>query len=133
MSRANVEIVKRMMDAYNRRDVDAYVDCATSDFELLPVFVSAVEGGSYRGRAGIERVFEATSDTWDDYRIVVDEFRDLGDRVLALGRAEGRGRASGVSVDAPFGCVVDFRNGKVWRARSYLDHAQALEAIGLSE
>jgi len=92
MSQENVEIAKRLMDAYNRRDVDAYVDCATPDFELVPVFVGAVEGGSYQGREGIERVFEATRDTWDDYRIVADEFRDLGDRVLMVGRAEGRGR-----------------------------------------
>lgn len=77
MSQENVEIAKRVMDAYNRRDVDAYVDCATPDFELVPVFVGAVEGGSYQGREGIERVFEATRDTWDDYRIVADEFPAL--------------------------------------------------------
>lgn len=133
MSQENVEIAKRVMDAYNRRDVDAYVDCATPDFELVPVFVGAVEGGSYQGREGIERVFEATRDTWDDYRIVADEFRDLGDRVLLVGRAEGRGRSSGVSVDAPFGSVVDFRGGKISRIRSYLDHGEALRAAGLSE
>ena len=56
MSQENVAIAKRLMDAYNRRDVDAYVECATADFELFPVFVGAVEGGSYRGREGIERV-----------------------------------------------------------------------------
>src|SRR5713226_8566199 len=130
MSQDHVETAKRVMDAYNRRDVDAYVDCATSDFELFPVFVGAVEGGSYRGREGIERVFEATRDALDDYRIVADEFRDLGDRVLMVGRAEGRGRASGVSVDAPFGSVVDFRDGKISRIRSFLDHGEALRAAG---
>ena len=36
MSQENVEIVKRLMDAYNRRDVDAYVACTTADFELVP-------------------------------------------------------------------------------------------------
>jgi len=50
-----------------------------------------------------------------------------------VGRAEGRGRASGVSVDAPFASVVDFRGGKVSRIRSYLDHGEALRASGLKE
>jgi len=31
------------------------------------------------------------------------------------------------------GAVFDFRGGKVWRARSYLDRAEALKAVGLEE
>jgi ketosteroid isomerase-like protein len=100
---------------------------------LFPVFVGEVEGGSYRGREGIQRVFEATRDTWDEYRIVADEYRDLGDRVLMVGRAEGRGRASGIAVDAPFGSILDFSGDKISRIRSYLDHGEALRAAGLSE
>jgi ketosteroid isomerase-like protein len=45
---------------------------------------------------------------------------------------EGRGRGSGLPVDAPMGAVLDFRDGRVWRARSYLDHGQALRPAGLT-
>jgi len=48
-------------------------------------------------------------------------------------RIEGRGRGSGVLVDAPMGAVLDFRGEKVFLARSYLDHGEALRAAGLSE
>ena len=65
--------------------------------------------------------------------MVGDEFRDLGDRVLLLGRTEGRGRGSGVQVDSPIGVVFDFRDGKMSRVRAYLDHGEALRAAGLSE
>jgi ketosteroid isomerase-like protein len=133
MSQGNVEIVKRVIDDYNRRDLDAYDQFFTPDFELFPALRGAVEGGSYRGREGIERVFDATRDTWEDFRLIAHEFRDLGDRVLVVGRVEGRGRGSGIPVDAPTDTIFDFRDGKVSHVRAYLDHGEALRAAGLAE
>src|SRR5271170_1341405 len=54
MSQANVEIVKQAIDAYNRRDIDAYIALTTSDFELFPALDRTVEARSYRGHEGIE-------------------------------------------------------------------------------
>jgi ketosteroid isomerase-like protein len=136
MSKANVEIVKRGIDAFNRRDVDALDDLTTPDFEWFPALPSAVEGerfSGYRGREGIETYFEDVRSTWEGLRVLGNEFRDLGDSVLVLGRAEGRGRGSGVEVDMPLGIIYDFRRAKCLRARAYLDHAEALRAAGLSE
>jgi ketosteroid isomerase-like protein len=64
-----------------------------------------------------------------EIRIVAEEIRDLGDRVLVLGRIEGRGRGSGVPVDAPLGFVVNVRGGKMSRTRGYVDHGEALRAM----
>jgi ketosteroid isomerase-like protein len=71
--------------------------------------------------------------TWEELRIFIDELRDLGDGVLLLGRTEGRGRASGVEVNAPIGIAYDFRGHKVSRCRAFLNHADALKAAGLAE
>jgi ketosteroid isomerase-like protein len=38
-----------------------------------------------------------------------------------------------VPVDAPYAAIYDFRNGKMWRARGYVDHSEALRAAGLAE
>jgi ketosteroid isomerase-like protein len=57
----------------------------------------------------------------------------IGDRALLLGRAEGRGRASGVEVRAPIGIVFDLRGGKVSRVRAYLDHDEAVKAVGVQD
>jgi ketosteroid isomerase-like protein len=62
-----------------------------------------------------------------------EEYRDLGDRVLALGRLKTRGRASGVPSDSPWGGIYDVRGGKISRIRTYLDHGEALRAARLSE
>jgi ketosteroid isomerase-like protein len=63
---------------------------------------------------------------------VEQDFRDLGeDRVLVLSRVEGRGAGSGGLVDTEMGQVYDFRDGKIAQVRTYLDHGQALKAVGL--
>ena len=133
MSQANVEIVKQAIDAYNRRDIDAYIALTTSDFELFPALDRTVEAVSYRGREGIETHLGTLHDTWEEFHVLGDEFRDLDDRVLVLGRVEARGRGSGVQVDAHAGFVIDLRGGKMSRIRSFLDHDEALRAAGLAE
>ncbi len=117
------------MEAFNRRDIDAFVQPTTADFEWLPALGVAVEGGSFVGREGVEAYFEVLGATWEEVRLVIGEVRDFGESVVWLGRIEGLGRGSGVPVDAPLGAVFDFRGPKIWRVRSYLDHGQALSAV----
>jgi ketosteroid isomerase-like protein len=133
MSQAHVEIARRANDAINRRDVDALMECSSSDIEFTSAMGGAVVGGSLRGREGIEALFAEIRQTWEEHRMVIEDIRDLGERVLGLGRLEGRGKASGVSVDVPYAIISDFRDGKVWRSRSYLDHGEALRAAGLED
>jgi ketosteroid isomerase-like protein len=92
-----------------------------------------IDGNSFQRREGIEAYFGDVDSAWEELRVIYDEYRDLGDRVLALGRIEGRGRGSGAVVETPQGAVVDFRDGKISSGRSYLDHAEALKAVGLEE
>ena len=134
MSQANVEIAKRALDAFNRRDLDTHYDeLFTPDSEWFPALVGAVDGDSFRGRGGSQAYFETASGAWEELCMLPAEFRDLGDGVLCLGRMEGRGRGSGVPVEAPLGAIFDFCDGKIWRVRAYLDHAEASRAAGLSE
>jgi hypothetical protein len=72
-------------------------------------------------------------DAWEELRLVPDEFRDLGDRVLLLGKLEGRGKGSGVQVESPFAAIIDYREGKSWRNRVFNNHGEALRAAPLSE
>jgi ketosteroid isomerase-like protein len=104
----------------------------TPDFEWT-TSVMAIEAEIFRGREGIDTYFARMKETWDEFRGIAYEVRDLGDRVLWLGRLEGRGRGSGVPINTPLDVLFDFRDEKICRMRSFLNHDDALRAAGLSE
>jgi uncharacterized protein len=135
MSRDKVDVARRATDAYNGRDVDGlFAELTTPDFEWYPAIQGGLDGGSgYRGREGVARFAVDTSENWEELQVTAQEFRDLGDRVLVLGRLKGRGKGSGAPVDQPFACILDFRGDRIWRNRVYLDRAEGLRAAGLSE
>jgi ketosteroid isomerase-like protein len=133
--RDKVEVVRRVFDAYNRRDVDGlFAELATPDFEYYPAITTALDGGAgYRGRDGVEQFAADTRENWEELQALPDEFRDLGDLVVVFGRLKGRGKASGAPVDTPTVNIFDFRGDRIWRSRVYLDRAEGLRVAGLSE
>jgi ketosteroid isomerase-like protein len=134
MPRDKVDVAKRVVDTYNRRDVDGFfAELATPDFELYPGTVSALDGGGYRGPEGVQRYMVDVSEDWGELQNVPEEFRDLGDRVLVLFTFRGRGKGSGAPVEQPAACIFDFRGDRTWRARVYLDRAEGLRVAGVSE
>ena len=96
MAQEHVESAERWIDAYNLRDVDALAELVTEDFEWITTNAGAVQGGSFRGRAGIESYFADVADTWEEYRVSAWELRDLGERVFAS-FASRRGEEAAVS------------------------------------
>jgi len=124
-----VESARRGIDAFNRGDVEALAADTTKDVELFAALGGAVEGGGFHGRTGIEAYFQITAETWSEFRILAEDFSDLGDRVLVVGRIWGRGKGSRVPVEAPNAIVMDFRGGKAWRIHSYFNQAEALEDV----
>jgi ketosteroid isomerase-like protein len=132
MSHANVELAKGLIDAFNKREIEAFAAITTPDFEWT-TSMSAVEGEIFRGREGIDTYFERMREAWEEFRSIASEYRDLGDRVLWIGRLEGQGRGSRVPVDAALDVLFDFRGGEISQMRSFLDHGEALRAAGLSE
>jgi ketosteroid isomerase-like protein len=134
VARGKVDVVKRVVEASNRRNVDgAFAELLTPDFEWHPAIVRALDGAVYRGREGVERFAADTSENWEELQNVAAEFRDLGDRVFVLGRLKGRGKGSGAPVDQQYAGIYDFRGDRVWRYRVYFDRAEGLRAAGLSE
>src|SRR5581483_2932112 len=125
MSEENLEIVRRGIEAWNARDVEAFVDLVGPDTEVVPVIAAPVHGlDAIRG--WLRENFEMM----DEFHADAGELRDLGDDVLVLGTVHARGQASGVEVDSPFGVVASFRAGRMARLEVFVDHGKALEAAG---
>src|SRR5919197_3675317 len=121
MSQANVEIVRGVHEAFNRRDVDAILAVWDQDAEFRPV-MSALEGAVYHGHEGLRRWMREVDQDWDVFEAHGEEYRDLGDKVLALGRWHARGRASGIVLDVQTAAwVARLRDGKVVWYRTFTD------------
>ena len=129
--RERLEIAEQTMDAFNARDVNGFRHSMSSDVEWLPALERGFDGSGYVGHEGVAAYFANLEATWAELRFSAEEYRDLGNQVLALGRIAGRGSRGGVPVDAPMGIVIDFRGLEISRARSFLDHGEALRALGL--
>jgi ketosteroid isomerase-like protein len=131
MSQENVDLFHRIAGAWNRRDLDAYLEFIDPDIEWSPG-ATRVEGGSYRGHEGIRRFWGDIDGTFDELAVDIDEVRDLDDVVVGLGRLRGRSK-EGVPIDIEYGVVGRLRDGLVVSGSDWFSHGDALEAAGLRE
>jgi ketosteroid isomerase-like protein len=124
------ELVRRVFDRWNagEREIDPQV------LHHDVVVHSQMTNATYHGHDGVRRFVAEIDDQFEEWHNSIDEFRDArGERLLALGAIHFRGRASGVEFDQPMAWLVTFAGDQVTELRLIHDHAQALEAAGLSE
>ena len=136
MSQENVETVQRAVEAWNADDLDAFLATLDAEVEWHPAIEPGLEGKAttYRGHDGARRVWEEDrGESWERLTNRPEEFRDLGESVLALGRMDLAARTTGIEFSQELGEVFDLRAGKIVRIRDFLTHAEALEAAGLPE
>jgi ketosteroid isomerase-like protein len=133
MSQENVEAVRVSFDLYNRRDLATIQSGVTEDAELFTFTEGRAEGRPFVGPVGVREWLESDAEAWEQITVEADDLRDLGNRVLAIGRIKGRGRGSGLELDSPGAWIFEFRGRQVSYMRGYLDLAEAFEAAGLSE
>ena len=131
MSQENVELHYRVIDAVNRRDLDAVLTVMDDDVESVSRIV-AVEGGLH-GHDGFRRWWENWFDVWPDYKIEVLEVRDLGNVTVAALRALGHGAANTLPFEDTIWQASRWRRGKCIWWRNFGSQDEALEAVGLSE
>ena len=74
-------------------------------------------------------MYESFADIDADY----SDVRDLGEHVLGLGQLRLRGKESRAKTESPVAALTMWSDGKAIRVLTYLDHAEALRAVGLEE
>src|SRR5262245_17995955 len=134
MSEENVEIVLQQLDAFNRRDADAFVAVLSTDVEWEdPTFWS--EGArTYQGRAEVREWLNRILEPWDSIHIKANEIAQTSDDQVFVDLAlTGRGKASGVETELRHWVVAWFANGLCTRRRVFQYRDEALEAAGLAE
>jgi ketosteroid isomerase-like protein len=126
MSEENVELVRRIYDAWDREQ--SARDFIAEDVEYVnPSY--AVEPGIRHGRAS----FRVVRETYEDFMIKIEEILDAGgDDVLVLARYTASGRGSGVPLEGEHGYVWTVRGGQAVRFQWFQSHREAYEAAGVS-
>jgi uncharacterized protein (TIGR02246 family) len=126
VSEDDVQLVRAVFEAINRRDVQAVLDAYHPDADMSSLTSELVQGKAYRGHAGIREYFSSFADVWEELRLEPEEIRDLGDRVLVVGRWSSRGKESGAEVESPAAWLFAVRQGRVVFSRAYRDAEEAL-------
>jgi ketosteroid isomerase-like protein len=131
MSQENIQAGIEFVGAVNRGDVEAAVRLCHPDVHFEPL--RAATEGEFVGRDGIKRFLEDTLETFEVFKVQIEDVRDLGDRVLATGSIRIRGRGSGVETDIPTAALAQYSDGLMRKYKDYGDEGRALEAAGLTQ
>jgi len=133
MSQENVELHHRTFDAFNRRDLEAFLARCDPDLEFIS-YLMQVEGGEpYRGHDGVRRWWEGLFGVYPDFIAEIEDARDRGDLTIVRLRMHGHGAGSNVPMEQTVWQVAEWRDGKVIWWCFATTEAKVLEAAGLSE
>jgi hypothetical protein len=133
MSRENVELHRRAVEAYNTHDVENFIPFCDPSVEAHSVF-AAVGGAVYHGHDGLRRFFRDARDAWgDEIRIRPEAYFDLGENTLLFQVLYGHGKQSGVEVTMPVAQVARWRDGLCVYFKGYGQREDALSDLGVGE
>jgi hypothetical protein len=133
MSKENVELHRRAIEAFNARDLGTFVGLADPSIEAHSAFAE-VGGAEYHGHDGMRTFSRDIDDIWgDDLRLEPETYFDLGDHTLLFYVARGRGSQSGAEVVGPYAQVAKWRGGLCVYWKAYSSREDALRDLGVSE
>ena len=143
MSRENVEIVRMMLEASDRRDSEAVFAAYDPDIEFDTSELRTIRGMEdanpdfperVRGRDAVRAALHEWVTAWEIVEYEHEQLIDAGDQVVHFIRQRIRGRTSGIEFSfRPYAQVWTLRAGKITAMKVYADRAEALEAAGLRE
>ena len=132
MSQENVARYRQGIDAFNRRDLDAFL--ALADPRVIGISrVLAIESGTYEGHDGTREWWNGLLGVFPDFRIEIVWVRDAGNLTVSELRNQAHGEGSAASLDEQVWQVSEWRDGLVARWQMYATQHDALEAVGLRD
>ncbi|HEV3375649.1 MAG TPA: nuclear transport factor 2 family protein [Thermoleophilaceae bacterium] len=130
MPEPNVELVRELLDRFNRDDRAGIFELLSEDFVAeVPPSLSA-EPDVYRGHAGAQRYLDAFDGFIEDVRFEPLEFLPEGEHVIVDMLLKGRGASSGIAVELRSAVVHTVEDGKVKRMDPHPDVEAARASLG---
>jgi ketosteroid isomerase-like protein len=126
----NVAVVKSFFAAMGQRDKQGLLDVSAEDLEWIVPGEDWPLAGTYRGHAGLEEALEKANQTIEMSYPKPPEFIAQGDRVLVVGFATGRIKATNKTFEDHWIFDITVRNGKLTNIREYVDTQALARASG---
>ncbi|WP_054895889.1 nuclear transport factor 2 family protein [Pseudomonas sp. NBRC 111137] len=120
----NIQVVKDFFAAMGGGDRQGLLALCAEDFEWIIPGEDWPLAGTYRGHAGLADVLQKASAELET-SMEPPEFVAQGDRVLVIGFATGKVKATNRTFEDYFVFAITVRNGKLTNIREYVD-TQAL-------
>ena len=120
----NIQTVKDFLAAIGGGDREALLALIAEDIEWIIRSEDWPLAGTYSGHGGVAELLETASGSMD-ISTEPHEFVAQGDRVLAIGFATGRIKATNKTFEDDWIFAITVRDGKLTRIREYVD-TQAL-------
>jgi ketosteroid isomerase-like protein len=121
----NVQIVKDYFAALGRRDKQGMLALSAEDIEWIVPGEGWPLAGTHRGHAGLENLLQKANETVETSYPEPPEFVAQGDRVMVVGVATGKIKATNKPFKDDWIFDITVRNGKLTKIREYID-TQAL-------
>ena len=128
MSQENVEAIRLALEEANHGEFGAHFDAV-----IHPRLQFRDELGTLDNRDDLRAYIETFRESFGGFHVEIESVRDLGDKILLVVNQGGHGSLSGVDVEQHFSWVMTFDQDRCVRWQIYADHADALEAAGLSK
>src|SRR5918993_2219552 len=120
---SNVAVIRDLYAAFAARDVERIRRLFHPDIEWNQN-AGFPNGGRHVGAdVVLNEVFAKFRTEWSAWKVVVHEYLDAGDTVVAIGDYHGTFRSTGRSMTAAFAHVYDVRDGRITRFRQFTDTA----------
>jgi len=134
ISEENVQTVKDFFAAIGRGDREGLLALAAEDIEWIIPGKDWPLAGTRRGHAGLADLLKMASETVET-STEPREFVAQGDRVLVVGFARGRIKATNRTFEDDWIFAITVRDGKLTHIREYIDtqalaRASATDASG---
>ena len=133
MSQENVEIVRRINEAFNHGDIESVLSFCAEDIEVEDLMNAPDVPRVVHGIQGVRQVLIAWIEGFDEFRGEIFEYIDDGNHVVCVTDYDSKSR-EGLALHQRAVNVFEIRDGKLVKGTfGYENREQALEAAGLSE
>jgi len=128
----NVRVVKDFFAAMGSGDRDALLALSAHDIQWIVPGEGWPLAGTHRGHAGLKAFLQKASETMETSFPEPPEYVAQGDRVLIVGVATGKVKATNKTFKDDWVFAITVRDGKVAKIREYVDTQALARAAEMS-